>query len=101
MAKNKSGETQVSEQKKWKPTRQYYNDKYGEQLKKGGLTPVQAAYRSGYLKAAQHDAEAFKYGAARYKGMNKAKAKLVSKMKMQDVPEIKGVKMKRTYVDEE
>ncbi len=85
--------------REWKAKRQHYNDKFVADLKKGGLSPTQAAYRSGYLKAAEHDAEAFKYGAARFRGANPKEARQISQQKRP--AEIRGVKVKRTYVDEE
>lgn len=85
-------------QRNWKPKRQYYNDKYCQDLKQGGMTPTQAAFRSGYLKAAKHDAESFKYGAARFRGFKKKDARAIADKTRP--AEIKGVKVKREFYED-
>lgn len=95
----KNTSIQVS-QNNWKPKRIYHQDKYGSELKQNKeqpfLTREQIAYRSGYLKAVKDDAELFKYGAAKYQGLDKKSCQRISRTKGPH-PEISGVKAKREF----
>lgn len=82
---------------KGKSTKQLCMSKFSAEMRQGGLSHTQLAYRSGYLKACEHEANSFKYGAARFRGASKEEAKIIAGKKHPE--EIKGVK--RVYTDEQ
>lgn len=82
---------------KGKSTKQRCMSKFSAEMRQGGLSHTQLAYRSGYLKACEHEANSFKYGAARYRGLTKDEAKIVANKKHPE--EIMGVR--RIYTDEQ